>query len=66
MAIRLPDEFDRDDVEHYVQESVAEAEKSLQDQIDTLQQYVEALEGAMDADRGELKRVGDIADRLDS
>lgn len=65
MAIRLPDEFDRDDVEYFVQESVAEAEKSLQDQIDALQKYVEALEGMAGADREELNRVGEIADRLD-
>lgn len=58
MAIELPDHFDKTDIEHFVDERVTETEKLLQDQIDALQQYVDALES-------ELKRVADVVADLE-
>jgi len=58
MAIELPDHFDKTDIEHFVDEKVTEAEKPLQDQIDALQKYADALES-------ELSRVAEVVAELE-
>jgi len=66
MAIELPDNFDKDDIEHFVETKIHEETEQLWEALKVLQGHVDANEGMADADREELKRVGDLVDGTDS
>jgi len=63
MPSQLPDNFDKDDIEHYVESRIQEETELLWEALRTLQGLVDANEGLADADREELQRIADEVDK---
>lgn len=58
MAIELPEDFDRDDINQFVDDKVTEEVQPLQDQVTQLQKFVDILEK-------ELQRVAGVVRGLE-